>query len=172
MPEYSSQTVPQLKELLKAKGLSVDGKKADLVARLTESDGQAEPAPEPAAEEAPETEPPQPETAEPEVKPTEPETSEKSEEKPEKPKPLTPEERKKLAVDLITKKIQRAEKFGDEQAAEAARKDLNRVEKFGVEPGTALAKEIGLVDKSFNNGLRERLFKKKFKHKKNFKPRK
>ena len=35
-PEYESMTVPQLKELLKKEGLPVSGKKADLIARLTE----------------------------------------------------------------------------------------------------------------------------------------
>tara|TARA_B100001250_G_scaffold92716_1_gene77165 strand:- start:278 stop:1057 length:780 start_codon:yes stop_codon:yes gene_type:complete len=35
-PDYSSMTVPKLKEALKKKGLSVSGKKADLIARLEE----------------------------------------------------------------------------------------------------------------------------------------
>ena len=73
-----------------------------------------------------------------------------------KPKQLSPEERKQLAIELLTKKVQRAEKFGDEQAANDAKKDLARVEKFGVELGTALAREIGLVDNSLSN--------KKFNH--------
>lgn len=34
MVDYSAQNVSQLKELLKARGLSIDGKKADLVSRL------------------------------------------------------------------------------------------------------------------------------------------
>ena len=35
--DFSSMTVPQLKELLKEKGLTVGGKKAELVARLVEN---------------------------------------------------------------------------------------------------------------------------------------
>ena len=40
MSDYSSQTVASLKEVLKSRGLAVDGKKADLVQRLTEHDAQ------------------------------------------------------------------------------------------------------------------------------------
>lgn len=179
MTDYNSNTVPQLKELLKERGLSTDGKKADLVSRLSENDGAKQPeesqpeavadngetAAEPVAEETGET-PVEGSGAEADTKPEEPE--EPKEEK----KVLSPEERKQLAVDLLTKKIQRAEKFGDESSAEAARKDLARIEKFGVEPGTALAREIGLVDKSFNKGLqlfKKKPFKRNFK-KSNFKP--
>lgn len=159
MSDYASLTVAQLKDQLKAKGLALDGKKADLVQRLEELDSGAaqpaaqpeEPVAEPAAEEPAKEEVTAPETTE----PTTGENGAKPEEQAEesKPKELTPEDRKKLAVDLLTKKIQRAEKFGDEQLAQAARKDLARVEKFGVDPGTALAKEIGLVDKKVHTGL-------------------
>ena len=38
MSEYSDMTVAELKELLKEAGLSVSGKKADLIARLDEAD--------------------------------------------------------------------------------------------------------------------------------------
>lgn len=189
MADYASQTVAQLKELLKAKGLSLDGKKADLVQRLQAADESAEaPAAETSASNGTEAESTEPAAAaEPatEVAATEPaaadaapvaneaagaenaaegaaETEAKVE---EKPKPLTADERKQLAVELLQKKVLRAIKFGDEQGAEAAKKDLARVEKFGVELGTALAKEIGLVDKSLGNG-----FKKFNKHRKNFKP--
>lgn len=196
MADYNSHTVPQLKEILKERGLSTDGKKADLVARLTESDStgtngstgvdttngdkpDAEPQPEttePSGQSEPkgESEPSQQPEKSANTDDGEAGSSETAAVEDNKPKVLSPEERKQLAVDLLNKKIQRAEKFGDEASAEAARKDLARVEKFGVEPGTALAREIGLVDKSFNNGLREKLFKKNFKrnfHKKqNFKP--
>lgn len=37
-PNYSSMTVAKLKDILKEKGLSVSGKKADLIARLTSGD--------------------------------------------------------------------------------------------------------------------------------------
>ena len=40
MSDYSTQTVAQLKEILKGKGLSIEGKKADLVQRLHEHDTQ------------------------------------------------------------------------------------------------------------------------------------
>lgn len=172
MSDYASLTVAQLKEKLKTKGLATDGKKADLVERLTESDAQ-EVAPES------ETKPEEPATteAEPqaeELKAEEAEVKDTAaaettaeapveEPKPEK-KALGPEERKQLAVDLLTKKIKRAEKFGDEALAQAARKDLARVEKFGVDAGTALAKEIGYLDRSINGELKtdkQRVSKKK-----------
>ena len=35
-PDYTAMTVPQLKKALKEKGLSVSGKKADLISRLEE----------------------------------------------------------------------------------------------------------------------------------------
>lgn len=158
MTDYASLTVAQLKEQLKAKGLALDGKKADLVQRLADLDsGESKPAAETETEQAPEAakeEAPKEETKTESEPVTEngAESTEKTEEK-EKPKQLSPEERKQLAVELLQKKIQRAEKFGDEQLAQAARKDLARVEKFGVDPGTALAKEIGLVDKKVNSGL-------------------
>lgn len=160
MSDYSSNTVNQLKEILESRGLPTTGKKADLVERLVEADKSTETQEESKPEETVETtekvEEPQ------EVKEETEETApaETEEAKPEPPKKLTPEERKQLAVELLNKKIQRAEKFGDEASAETARKDLKRVEKFGVEPGTALAKEIGLVDNSFNNGLRDKPFRK------------
>ena len=168
MSDYSTQTVAQLKEILKGKGLSIEGKKADLVQRLQEHDSQQQQPP-------PQQQQPEPEVAE--QQPEQPETKlegntqenestltviqpkeqqqQQQQEEP-KPKQLSPEERKQLAIELLTKKVQRAEKFGDEQAANDAKKDLARVEKFGVELGTALAREIGLVDNSLSN--------KKFNH--------
>lgn len=167
MSDYSTQTVAQLKEILKGKGLSIEGKKADLVQRLQEHDSQQQQPP-------PQQQQPEPEVAE--QQPEQPETKlegntqenestltviqpkeqEQQQEEEPKPKQLSPEERKQLAIELLTKKVQRAEKFGDEQAANDAKKDLARVEKFGVELGTALAREIGLVDNSLSN--------KKFNH--------
>ena len=167
MSDYSTQTVAQLKEILKGKGLSIEGKKADLVQRLQEHDSQQQQPP-------PQQQQPEPEVAE--QQPEQPETKlegntqenestltviqpkeqEQQQQEEPKPKQLSPEERKQLAIELLTKKVQRAEKFGDEQAANDAKKDLARVEKFGVELGTALAREIGLVDNSLSN--------KKFNH--------
>lgn len=171
-------TVAQLKELLKDKSLPVDGKKADLVARLTEADAEkgeldepnetnTEPAGEP-ADEKPKEEAPVTETLEPQnpesSKPSEAteasdivagEGSEKvkADKKPEK-KVLTPEERKQMAVELLTKKIKRAEKFGDESLAQEARANLARVEKFGVDRGTSLAKEIDAMFRDINSELK------------------
>ncbi|KAK6457276.1 uncharacterized protein RJT20DRAFT_38343 [Scheffersomyces xylosifermentans] len=187
MSDYNSNTVPQLKELLKGRGLSTDGKKADLVARLVENDSAAPVAEEQPAEAAPVAEEAAPTAAETtetapsenaaseEVKPQEEPVSAESqpaEKEEEPPKVLTAEERKQLAVDLLTKKISRAQKFGDEAGAEAAKKDLVRVEKFGVEAGTALAKEIGLVDRSLGNGFKKRFNgKRRNNNRKGFKPR-
>lgn len=155
MTEYASLTVASLKELLKGKGLPVDGKKADLVARLTEADGASGELDEPEAEEKPEAEP----EAAAETKEDAAEAPEEAPapaaepEKKEPKKTLTPEERKQMAVDLLTKKIKRAEKFGDDALAQAAKKDLARVEKFGVDPSTALAKEIGSLHREVNSEL-------------------
>lgn len=184
MSDYSSFTVAQLKEALKEKGLPVDGKKADLLQRLLDNVKQEAPAggelddeeeeveapkaaePESVPEPVPESAAAPTEEAKPENGASTEEVPAEKEEKP-KPKVLTPEERKQLAVELLTKKVKRAEKFGDEAAAEAARKDLARVEKFGVELGTGLAREIGILDKNFNQGLRTHKFNNK--HKKGFK---
>lgn len=188
MADYASQTVAQLKEVLKSRGLSIEGKKADLVQRLTEQDNSEQQDELLPIESAETTEVEQKQEkeevadavpavgAEDEVKKPEENTTDSAsgaveEAKEEKPKPkvLTAEERKQLAVDFLNKKIQRAEKFGDESGAQEAKKDLARVEKFGVELGTTLAREIGLVDKSLNNGFKKNFHKKNFK--KNFKPR-
>lgn len=169
MSDYSTQTVAQLKEILKGKGLSIEGKKADLVQRLHEHDTQQQQPPPQQQQPEPEVAEQQPEQPETKlegktqenestltvIQPKEQQQQQQQEEEP-KPKQLSPEERKQLAIELLTKKVQRAEKFGDEQAANDAKKDLARVEKFGVELGTALAREIGLVDNSLSN--------KKFNH--------
>lgn len=42
MAEYSKKTVADLQEILKSRGLASSGKKADLIARLTEADKAAE----------------------------------------------------------------------------------------------------------------------------------
>lgn len=42
MAEYSKKTVADLTEILKSRGLGTSGKKADLIARLTEADKAAE----------------------------------------------------------------------------------------------------------------------------------
>lgn len=42
MAEYTKKTVADLQEILKSRGLATSGKKADLIARLTEADKEAE----------------------------------------------------------------------------------------------------------------------------------
>lgn len=189
--ELSTKTVVELKLLLKENGLSTDGKKVELVQRLQEFQDQNTPvAATTAAAAAPESEQQQEQQSE-ESKPIteEGETGQQQQEEEEEgeksnsnegaeestltviqpqpkeePKQLSAEERKELAISLLEKKIKRAEKFGDEQAANDARKDLKRVEKFGVELGTALAREIGLVDKTLPNKNRHnRRFNRGFK---------
>lgn len=188
--ELSTKTVVELKLLLKENGLSTDGKKVELVQRLQEFQDQNTPvAATTTAAAAPESEQQQEQQSE-ESKPIteEGETGQQQEEEEEgeksnsnegaeestltviqpqpkeEPKQLSAEERKELAISLLEKKIKRAEKFGDEQAANDARKDLKRVKKFGVELGTALAREIGLVDKTLPNKNRHnRRFNRGFK---------
>ncbi|RKP32289.1 hypothetical protein METBISCDRAFT_25806 [Metschnikowia bicuspidata] len=179
MSDYASLTVAQLKEALKAKGLATDGKKAELVARLEAlgpselDDGDDDQTLEAAAQEPSVLFPGEPsestsdapavsapsELSAPSAesfsastgangdssKPTQAAAVEK--------KVLSPEERKALAVDILNKKIKRADKFGDEAAAAVAKKDLMRVQKFGVDPNTALAKEIGVLDREVNTEL-------------------
>ena len=52
-PDFESMTVAQLKEQLKAAGLPVSGKKADLIQRLTEGSSSTAPEPEPEPEPEP-----------------------------------------------------------------------------------------------------------------------
>lgn len=160
-------TVVQLKEALKSKGLATDGKKADLIARLTEAmagSGELDDEDDKKEKEAlPQASPLS--ALQHEESKNSIETAQSVDEEPvadKKPmkKVLTPEERKQLAVDLLTKKIKRAEKFGDDAAATSAKKDLARVEKFGVDPSTALAKEIGALDRDVNTELSNKKFRK------------
>ncbi|KAI5952602.1 hypothetical protein KGF54_003469 [Candida jiufengensis] len=188
MSDYSSQTVAQLKEILKERGLSTEGKKADLVSRLIESDNSTTTttSEQPKVEESITTTTEQPEQTttssenkeeESTLSENQSQRNEESEEKPkEEPKVLTAEERKQLAIELLQKKISRAEKFGDDSGVEQAKKDLKRVEKFGVELGTSLAREIGLVDNSlkdrkFNNNNHRGGFKGRFNKNRGFKNR-
>lgn len=186
--ELSTKTVVELKLLLKENGLSTDGKKVELVQRLQEFQDQNTPvattttAAAAAPESEQQSEESKPITEEGETGQQQQEEEEEGEKSnsnegaeestltviqpqpKEEPKQLSAEERKELAISLLEKKIKRAEKFGDEQAANDARKDLKRVEKFGVELGTALAREIGLVDKTLPNKNRHnRRFNRGFK---------
>ncbi|OWB56265.1 binding protein [[Candida] boidinii] len=180
MTTYSSQTVPQLKDLLKARGLSTTGVKAELISRLEESDKiaaeldiedgantsvaapvtEVAPAPveeaAPISEAAPVTESIAPVSEAPKAEvtevsePTEPETAPVVEEK----KELTPEELKAAAIDLLTKKIARSRKFGNEEEAASFEGNLKRIEKFGIALDSPIARELGVAPKerrrSFN----------------------
>lgn len=162
MASYSSHTVAQLKEMLKARGLPVNGVKADLIARLEESDKIDAELDEPEATEAPveeDTKPTEPETTavEPEMKAAEPVSESAAAEpatepvaEPEEavaepaPEPiLTPEQLKDAAVKLIALKLARAERFKLENDIKQLNAVLKRVNKFGVVPGSALARELG-----------------------------
>ncbi|SCV01511.1 LAMI_0G11958g1_1 [Lachancea mirantina] len=58
---------------------------------------------------------------------------------------LNPEERKSRALELLKKKLARANKFGGEQTAvEALERQIARIEKFGLDLDTGLARELGL----------------------------
>ncbi|ODQ78558.1 hypothetical protein BABINDRAFT_162765 [Babjeviella inositovora NRRL Y-12698] len=158
MSEYSAKTVAQLKELLKARNLSTAGVKQELIQRLDAADSETVPAEAPveAPAEVPAEVPvetpaevPAPAAPVAEALAKEVPAPVEAEEKKE-PKVLSADERKQLAIEFLTKKMKRAEKFGDDAGAEAAKKDLARVEKFGVETGTGLAREIGLTDRTLD----------------------
>lgn len=174
MATYSSQTVAQLKDVLKSRGLSTAGVKSELIARLEEADKTTtseeskteENAAEPVgavsaapSEEKKETENKSEETEEKSeekavvdapaatASATEAAPVEEKKEEEKKVKELTPEERKAAALELLNKKLARAKKF-DSGNVDDLQKQIDRVEKFGVEAGTSLAKEIGIQDHS------------------------
>lgn len=183
MSDYSTQTVAQLKDLLKSRSLPVDGKKSDLVSRLELADKSS-------AENNNDDEdddgllpvegvdPQVPSTAEPTTKDetaavgddaskndtskndTSPSTTAHAPDSPVPEKkqdpPLTPEERKQKALAFLETKIRRAQKFGDDAAAAETKRVMARVEKFGVELGTALLVEIGLEPPKTANVKRPR----------------
>ncbi|KAH3666959.1 hypothetical protein OGAPHI_003409 [Ogataea philodendri] len=164
MAGYSSQTVPQLKEVLKQRGLSTNGVKADLIARLEESDKieaqldaedggeQKKVEPEPVQEPASTAEVTNEEksaVAEKPVPVVETESKNESVEKEaetapkEEKKPISPEELKQAAVELLTKKIARAKKFGNEDEVPQLEASLRRIDKFGLSLDSALARDLG-----------------------------
>lgn len=64
----------------------------------------------------------------------------------EENKQLSPEEMKKMALELLNKKLHRAKKFGQDQSQiDSITKLIVRVEKFGLDLQTALARELGVV---------------------------
>lgn len=160
MASYSSQTVAQLKELLKAKGLSLAGVKSDLVARLEESDNAVaveEPAAETTLEPVP-VEEPAPVEAPVEAKEETVTETKETEEKPESKPELTLEEKKQAAIEFLTAKIKRAQKFGDEASTKLSEAELKRIEKFGLNLSSDTAFELGfgVRDKNFQFGNKKR----------------
>ncbi|CCK72772.1 Tho1p KNAG_0L01520 [Huiozyma naganishii CBS 8797] len=165
MGDYVRQTVVQLKQLLSERGLPTDGLKHALIARLEENDEnakkQAPAATEPEKVEAvpaavePEQvapvvqEPPAvaQETAVEVAVPSGPTTTVSEAAKKETPQQMPPPEQiKKMALDLLNKKLYRAEKFGaDETQAAELKRLINRVEKFGLDKQNPLMVELGLV---------------------------
>ncbi|KAG7855174.1 hypothetical protein KL919_004941 [Ogataea angusta] len=167
MAAYSSQTVPQLRELLKQRGLATNGVKADLIARLEESDKieaqldagdesgakKDEPAPEQEPQpadtkpEEPKQEPAAEKTAAEAAKPPQTATAADSNETPEtakeEKKNLNPEELKQAAIELLNKKIARARKFGNEEDIAQLEASLKRIHKFGISLDSALARDLG-----------------------------
>ncbi|CAI1953677.1 hypothetical protein SEUBUCD646_0E01510 [Saccharomyces eubayanus] len=178
MADYSSLTVVQLKDLLTKRNLSVGGLKNELVQRLIKDDEESkgdngEPnqekeqqlesvaKEEPAPKDAIETEAP----AETKDVATKDETKEAqitsddvspTAQKPKEPAAapvLSPEEIKANALDLLNKKMHRANKFGQDQAdIDSIKRQINRVEKFGVDLNSKLAEELGLVTRKKNPG--------------------
>ncbi|KAG7692877.1 hypothetical protein KL930_004223 [Ogataea haglerorum] len=167
MAAYASQTVPQLRELLKQRGLPTNGVKADLIARLEESDkieaqldagddsgtGKDESAPEQEPQPA-ETKPEEPKqeavvenAAADAERPPQTATATDSKETPdtakEEKKNLNPEELKQAAIELLNKKIARARKFGNEEDIAPLEASLKRIHKFGISLDSALARDLG-----------------------------
>lgn len=173
MTKYSGLLKAKLQELLTARGLPVDGTKEVLIERLEESDkiaaeldqddddgedtsaagagptaaASAEVVAEPAAEEKKAEDAAPVEAAETPAAAGEAVQEEKKpEEKEEEKKPeVTPETLKAAAVEHLTKKIARAQKFGEDQQATTLQADLARIEKFGLALDSAIARELGLA---------------------------
>lgn len=71
------------------------------------------------------------------------ENAEKKEE--ETKQEVTPETLKAAAIEHLTKKIARAQKFGEDQQASTLQAELARIEKFGVALDSAIARELGFA---------------------------
>ncbi|EJS44023.1 tho1p [Saccharomyces arboricola H-6] len=186
MADYSSLTVVQLKDLLTKRNLSVGGLKNELVQRLIKDDEESKgDSGEPTQEEK-QVEQPESTTKEESVSKDATEEEVPSETKDEisannesneaqitpdgastavhetKEAPavpaLSPDEIKVKALDLLNKKMHRANKFGQDEAdINSIQRQINRVEKFGVDLNSKLAEELGLVTRkkeseSNNNG--------------------
>ncbi|ODV89495.1 hypothetical protein CANCADRAFT_4111 [Tortispora caseinolytica NRRL Y-17796] len=128
MTEYSSLKVTELKDLLKERGLSVNGNKQELVSRLEEADDALKDGPAEASEPQADTDAKVEETATKEAKPEE--SGEASEAK-EPVKELTKEEKEKMAIEELEKQIARSKRFGTDDWKEAE-KQIARIKKFGL----------------------------------------
>ncbi|KAG0673975.1 hypothetical protein C6P42_002467 [Pichia californica] len=60
---------------------------------------------------------------------------------------VTPETLKAAAVDYLTKKIARAQKFSEDAQVATLQADLKRIEKFGIALDSAIARELGYAPK-------------------------
>ncbi|KAF6010301.1 hypothetical protein HII12_003008 [Brettanomyces bruxellensis] len=139
---YSSSTVVQLKELLKSRGLPMNGVKADLIARLEESDKIDAELDEQEEKEHTDDEK-KPETPKESVAtPTKP-ASQEAKPKPVEKKIVSLDQLKDEALNMLKKKIARAERFGSEADVKPLKTMLNRIQKFGVSPDSAIAHELG-----------------------------
>ncbi|CAI4060264.1 Tho1p SKDI_05G1410 [Saccharomyces kudriavzevii IFO 1802] len=178
MTGYSSLTVVQLKDLLTKRNLSVGGLKNELVQRLIKDDEESrgdngeqtqeqkqelepesvtkeEPVFKDVAEKEVSNEPKEEVALEDESKDvhtTSDEASSAIQETKQVAAPaapvLSPEEIKAKALDLLNKKMHRANKFGEDQAnIDSIQRQINRVEKFGVDLNSKLAEELGLVSR-------------------------
>lgn len=172
MSDYNTQTVVQLRELLKSRGLPPQGLKNELIERLVKDDGDK--AGEATGEKEGEQKEELQEGAQEEIEQHKNEAGEhdKQEEKQDgngvgsdgnddseeravtaedaaAPTEETPQEKKdykQMAIDLLNKKLHRARKFGqDQEQVDSLQKLLGRIEKFGLDPNMPIAQEVGMV---------------------------
>ena len=172
MTKYAGLLKAKLQELLTARGLPVDGTKEVLIERLEESDkiaAELDEEEDETAAEVPAEAPQEAQDASVETAadaPAAPEAPEASIEESADAKAdvvggddnaddattataaqeevvVTPELLKSKAVELLSRKLARAQKFGEDAQAAVLAADLARVEKFGVALDSIIARELG-----------------------------
>jgi SAP domain-containing ribonucleoprotein len=173
MTKYAGLLKAKLQELLTARGLPVDGTKEVLIERLEESDkiaAELDEEEDETAAEVPAEAPQEAQDASVETAtdaPAAPEAPEASIEESADAKTdavvgdgddvdnattataaqeevvVTPELLKSKAVELLSRKLARAQKFGEDAQAAVLAADLARVEKFGVALDSIIARELG-----------------------------
>lgn len=172
MTKYAGLLKAKLQELLTARGLPVDGTKEVLIERLEESDkiaAELDEEEDETAAEVPAEAPQEAQDASVETAtdaPAAPEALEASIEESADAKTdavggddnvdgattatatqdevvVTPELLKSKAVELLSRKLARAQKFGEDAQAAVLAADLARVEKFGVALDSIIARELG-----------------------------